>query len=801
MKKFTKILLGILATFLAISCNNGIDDITFVAPGADVTAPMIKVNYPAEGAVIKLFEEVSPIDIDFEVTDDIEISKISVLLDGTEIKNYNDFIDYRRALEKFTYDSLRNGDHILSVIATDNDGKTTTLEVKFTKEPGYTQMFDGEKLYMPFDGDYMNLLKYDFAAKVGDPGFAGTSYAGLNAYKGAEDSYITYPTDGLMGAEFSAVFWYKVDATPDRAGILVAGADENRTQGFRLFREGSSTEQRIKLNVGTGDGESWNDGGVIDATTGDWVNVAVTISQTQSTIYFNGIKVNTADLASPIDWTGVSEMVIGASGPTFSYWDHKSDYSDIDELRVFDKALTQSDIQIIINSFNPYISAFPGETFYMPFDNAFINLVGGGMAAGEVGTPTITGNSKDGDGAYLGATDSYLTYPTDGLMSNQFSGAFWYKVDTNPDRAGIIVAGADENRTQGFRLFREGDGASQRIKLNVGTGTDESWNDGGVIDVAAGEWVHVTFTISDTESKIYFNGIEVNTASLVAPIDWTGVSEMDICAGGPTFSYWNHLSDNSSMDELRFFDHALTPEEIQSLLAGATFGYMPKYDGEMFYMPFDGNDKELISKTDATVVGTPGFAGESVIGSDAYAGATGSYLTYPTDGLTTTEFSATMWYKLNNTPDRAGILVMGPEDVNNAGYPGVQNLRTNGFRFFREDNGSGLQRFKLNVGDGTADTWVDGGAAADVDPTTGNWIHLAFTISGTDASVYIDGQLVAQASISGVDWTGCDLLSIMSGAQRFTEWGHLSDNSYLDDLRLYNKALSQTEIQTVMNGN
>jgi hypothetical protein len=36
---------------------------------------------------------------------------------------------------------------------------------------------------------------------------------------------------------------------------------EDRTKGFRLFREGSATSQRIKLNVGTGAGESWNDGG------------------------------------------------------------------------------------------------------------------------------------------------------------------------------------------------------------------------------------------------------------------------------------------------------------------------------------------------------------------------------------------------------------------------------------------------------------------------------------------------------------------------------------------------------------
>jgi len=154
-----------------------------------------------------------------------------------------------------------------------------------------------------------------------------------------------------------------------------------------------------------------------------------------------------------------------------------------------------------------------------------------------------------------------------------------------------------------------------------------------------------------------------------------------------------------------------------------------------------------------------------------------------------------MWYKLNATPDRGGILVMGPPDPD---HPDAMNLRTNGFRFFREPGADGNQRFKLNVGIGTGETWVDGGTAADVDPTTGEWIYLAFTISPTKAIVYINGEVVKESDITGIDWTGCDLLSIMSGAPRFTEWGHKSDLSYLDDLHLYNKVLTQEEIQSMM---
>ena len=581
MKNIKLIYVSLIAVFLFYGCDQGIDAITQVDPGADVTAPQIKVNYPTEGVKIKVLDVVTSITIDFEVTDDIEIAKVDVMLNGANIGTFSEFKDYRRFLKKdLVYNKLTDGAHELSISATDLEGKTTVATVNFEKEPAYTPLFAGETFYMPFDGDYFDLVGLKQAEKVGAPGFAGEGLIGTNAYQGATDAYLTYPTDGLLGAEFTAAFWYKVDSSPDRAGILVIGDDaDDRNQGFRLFREGNATDQTIKANVGVGTGESWNDGGVLDATAGEWVHIAFAISATESTLFFNGVAVRTSTLNAPVDWTGCEELTIGSGGETFSYWNHKSDNSPMDELRLFNTALTEADIQNMINITNPYTGEF---------------------------------------------------------------------------------------------------------------------------------------------------------------------------------------------------------------------------DGEMFYLPLDGDTKNKFNNQEATIIGTPGFAGESVRGADAYAGAADSYLSYPTTGLTTPEFSATFWYKLNADPDRAGILIMGPEDTEHADYPDKQNNRKRGIRFFREGSPES-QIFKLNVGDGTADTWIDGGDAARIDASVGEWVHMAFTISDNKAIVYFDGEVVAQNDVTGVDWTGCDLLSVGSGAPRFSEWNHLYDASFIDELRLFNKALSQEEIQSIRN--
>ena len=450
-------------------------------------------------------------------------------------------------------------------------------------------------------------------------------------------------------------------------------------------------------------------------------------------------------------------------------------------------------------------SIYDGQIFYLPFDGDFMEMESS-TAATVVGTPGFAGEAVLGDDAYAGAPGAYLTMPGADLQNAAFSTSFWLKVDALPDRAGVLVMGPPDpnlpatpnNRTSGFRFFREDASGKQRFKLNVGDGTADHWFDGGAaadVDPTIDQWVHFAFTISPTDVTVYINGDVVSQGSFPG-ISWTGTDVLSIMSGAPRFMEWGHLSDESYMDELRIFNKVLSEGDVEAIMqAEGGGGYVPA-EGETLYMPFNGSNEDIISNTEATVVGTPGFAGEGVSG-DSYEGAADSYLTFPAAGLTGDEFSAAFWLKINAVPDRAGILVMGPPDPN---LPATPNNRTEGFRFFRED-ASGKQRFKLNVGDGTADTWFDGGAAADVDPTTDEWVHFAFTISPTEAVVYIDGVVVSQGASTGIGWDGVDILSIMSGAPRFTEWGHLSDPSFMDELHLFNKALTQAEVQAIIDGN
>lgn len=355
MKRINLYTLTSLLALLAFACEEGIDSINPLEPGPDATPPAVTINYPGNGVIIRVREDVAPIKIEIDVKDDIEIKNITLKLDETTITEYADFKDYRHAIESYVYAGLTNGAHQLTVEATDASGKITRASSSFEKAQPYAPR-EGEIFYLPFDGDYLELVSIVGATVSGAPSFVeGKS---KYAYAGAPDAYLSFKTSDLvspLGSAFSAAFWYKPNASPDRSGILTLSPDDegkaanmknNRTTGFRLFREGSATSQTIKLNVGDGTADTWFDGGekasVNPETTG-WLHVAFTISPEECIVYLNGEIV--CQGASPgISWAGCDLISIASGAPRFTEWGHLSDNSLYDELSFYERALSQQEI-------------------------------------------------------------------------------------------------------------------------------------------------------------------------------------------------------------------------------------------------------------------------------------------------------------------------------------------------------------------------------------------------------------------------------------------------------------------------
>src|SRR5439155_20698894 len=76
---------------------------------------------------------------------------------------------------------------------------------------------------------------------------------------------------------------------------------------------------------------------------------------------------------------------------------------------------------------------------------------------------------------------------------------------------------------------------------------------------------------------------------------------------------------------------------------------------------------------------------------------------------------------------------------------------------------------------------------------TNNWTYLAATWDGTTLRLYVNGTLASSLAVSGTLLSSTGVLRIGGNSV----WGEFF-SGMIDEVRIYNRALSQTEIQTDM---
>ena len=353
MKSLKYLIILSLIAAIAVSCEKGLDPIDTVAPGADSAGPTLKMTYPVEGTQFVSPDSVATITFKFVAEDDIELKSVTMELDGTVLETFTTFMDYRRADVQYDYEYMDDGAHNFKVTVVDKTDKSVSNSVNFSKiTAAVYEPLEGEVAYFPLNGFYLNLIAGNSLTVVGTPGFAAGKVS--DAYAGATDAYLTYPMTGMTGSEFSVAFWYKINAEPARAGIIAISPPtdptvQDRTSGFRLFRENDGDNQKIGLNIGIGTIDVWMNPFITVPPDEDWMHIAISISATHVSIYVNGESMNETDLEAPISWANANKISIASGMPNFTYWDHFSDLSLYDEMHFFKKAISLETVQSLYN--------------------------------------------------------------------------------------------------------------------------------------------------------------------------------------------------------------------------------------------------------------------------------------------------------------------------------------------------------------------------------------------------------------------------------------------------------------------
>jgi hypothetical protein len=170
-----------------------------------------------------------------------------------------------------------------------------------------------------------------------------------------------------------------------------------------------------------------------------------------------------------------------------------------------------------------------------------------------------------------------------------------------------------------------------------------------------------------------------------------------------------------------------------------------------------------------------------------FDGNSNSYIRMPADMLPTTNRTISLWFYADNITNRPGLFAYGGNG-------------TCGTTFFMGLNISGSGQYQIQ---GHCNYNLAGYNYPA--PPLNNWYHFVVIISGTTQKIYVNGSLKnTTASFStGTYVTNKDLslgvITYVNGLAPFTDGNVGYFNGKLDDIRIYNSAISESQILELYN--
>jgi hypothetical protein len=419
----------------------------------------------------------------------------------------------------------------------------------------------------------------------------------------------------------------------------------------------------------------------------------------------------------------------------------------------------------------------------------------GGLDAGNDSVPGRIGNALDFDGV-----DDYIDVASPNLPINDFTYAFWINADTTNDEAFIMVSdGAGNNEIVIY--------IDPQLKGNVEGGGFL----GGNANVSASEWVHLVMSRSGSDVTFYINGAVDSTATRAGVLDFStcpllvGVDADSGCTG----LLGNYA--NSRIDDVRVYDRALNNDEVAALYNIDTIGTpgQMQYNADFNVMEYF-NGAEWVAM--GPVGGTPPSSGlvghwkldesgNTSTAVDSAGSSNGTLINFPADPTPNWQAAKIAnglnFDGVNDEVDIPSSAALTPADAFTFAawvYPTTDNTDVAIF-MGPEGNGFGESwrmvidsspEFAFSVDTNNALVSVRNG-----DPALDKWQHVAGVYDGANIHLFVDGVLLESVAQTGsVTYPQAGKVARMGRADG-VPWLE----GAIDDVRIYDRALTQQEIQ------
>lgn len=413
------------------------------------------------------------------------------------------------------------------------------------------------------------------------------------------------------------------------------------------------------------------------------------------------------------------------------------------------------------------INAQPSEGLvaYYPFNGNVNDMSGNGNNGTTNGgcswVQGVTGQACSFDGS------GYISVPNSSSLqspSTSLSIVFWLNIDSWNNNWAPILA---KSNTQAYGQYSVE--INSTAGINFWTGTNVSTFN-HQMDV--GNWDHIAFIWDGTETKFYLNGIlkeTKNYSGTIVPDDLP--LEIGRHFPGSTNDYLI-----GKLDEILLYNRALTQAEILELYG------IQQAEGLVAYYPLNGNANDSSGNGfNGTIQGEVTWV-ENRFGNQGGAvqlnGNTASFISLPDLelGTSSTDKSFCAWFKLNSNNTDHNLAIIGQWiSFSNRWH---LTIRRNEIVFYEMVGGIHNLPYTLNV---------------SIDTTNFHFITVVCSDSyptNQKAKIFLDGQFIGAISSYNIN-TFQDNYNVGRYAQDY--WDLVF--GIIDDIRIYNRTLSEAEIQ------
>ena len=666
------------------------------------------------------------------------------------------------------------------------------------------------------------------AGKIGQ----ALEFDGTNDYVDTAKAMSTF----ISASNGTISVWFN----PDRAGVdgdpglaedLPSVVSDNG--GFMAITRGiliSDGADRIRFMHWNGGFGGTRDVITTTYTPNEWVHLVWQYTNGTFSAFKNGAPIGSVASGDTEDLTG--SFQIGRSFSGINGFQYTRGF--IDDVRTYNRTLSQDEIKRLyrigatlkVNTTISNDSLKNGLVGHWTFDGP--HMGGAGTTATDISGQGNHGTLTNGPARAVGRIGQALSFDGANDNVNAGSGSTLDMVSSadptkskpitisawiNPRTIGGVSRGriVDKSETftsNGWKLMLNGVDVANGIDFLVNGAT-------GVRRISVANaitlniWQHVLATwdgsVDSTKVHIYVNGVEVSystTNSAVAPLDSDEIYSLFIGRG-----LTGDDGFDGFIDDVRVYTRVFTTDEIKRLYRiGATFKINTTIsndslkNGLVGHWTFDGPHMGGAGTTATDISGQDNH-GTLTNGPVRVAGKIGQALDFDgvddrvdagsaasVDNLPAISVSAWIY------PRSFGSLVISPRIVDKTGA-----LTDSGWRFNLLNGGLNLRTLMFNV---DFDTFDLARRAANDSIVLNRWQRVVVSWGGgtaaSDARIYVDGKEVAY----GTSVDGSSIRTDDDGSTLYIgneENVNQDFNGFIDDVRIYNRALSSDEIKRLYN--